>query len=653
MQRGSRLVTCAIGGWLLWGASASVRAQPAQPTASDGQHWLASLRSSQASQEVAPGSIVGGAWDERGVPIVGAVITAIGTTTTFGVTNDRGRFEIRSLPSGAYVIRAVAQGHAPFTQRVVVRPRGRSSSLLAMRRSSSSPTILAAGIGAVGVPPSVTTESSSDDPDGGDVTEPTAEARTGDAEETVWRLRHARRSVLKDASMPVDLLVDRQDIHRAKMIDLLGRAVSSPARAATSFFADTPFTGQVRLLTASMFESPRQLVAGGNLSQGTAYVKLSAPAGEAGDWTVRGALTHADIASWAVAGTYRTSAPQRHHYNLGLSYSTQSYGGGHPLALREVTEGSRNAGQLFGFDTFTISPGLALTYGARYDHYDYLDRQGLLSPSVGVTLTPAERLRVRVAASSRADAPGAGEFAQPSDDGIWLPPQRTFSGIHPGAPFQSARTSQVAGEVERDLPHATVSVRGFRQQVDNQLVTVFGAEVPGYESVKIGHYFVGAAGRSQAAGGTVTVQSTIARRVRTSVAYSLASAQLVPDWRPDAALLTSITRRPATERLQDVTTAINAELPETSTKILVLYRVGNGYARPAARLADAPTGVDSRFDIQVRQSLPFLDFTNARWEMLLAIRNFLREAELDQSVYDELLAVRPPKRLVGGVTLHF
>ena len=57
--------------------------------------------------------------------------------------------------------------------------------------------------------------------------------------------------------------------------------------------------------------------------------------------------------------------------------------------------------------------------------------------------------------------------------------------------------------------------------------------------------------------------------------------------------------------------------------------------------------------MQVRQSLPFMNFSNARWEMLLAVRNFFRESAADQSVYDELLVVRPPKRVVGGVTLHF
>jgi hypothetical protein len=39
--------------------------------------------------------------------------------------------------------------------------------------------------------------------------------------------------------------------------------------------------------------------------------------------------------------------------------------------------------------------------------------------------------------------------------------------------------------------------------------------------------------------------------------------------------------------------------------------------------------------------------------MLLAVRNFFRDASPDSSVYDELLVVRPPKRIVGGLTLRF
>ena len=39
--------------------------------------------------------------------------------------------------------------------------------------------------------------------------------------------------------------------------------------------------------------------------------------------------------------------------------------------------------------------------------------------------------------------------------------------------------------------------------------------------------------------------------------------------------------------------------------------------------------------------------------MLLTVRNLFREDLLDASIYDELLVVKPPKRIVGGLTVRF
>jgi hypothetical protein len=112
--------------------------------------------------------------------------------------------------------------------------------------------------------------------------------------------------------------------------------------------------------------------------------------------------------------------------------------------------------------------------------------------------------------------------------------------------------------------------------------------------------------------------------------------------------------RPTTERIHDLSTTIETTVPETATRVVVLYRVSNGFAHGAGSGAGVGSpAIDGRFDVQVRQSLPFMNFSNAKWEMLFAVRNFFRESASDQSIYDELLVVRPPKRVVGGVTLHF
>jgi hypothetical protein len=39
--------------------------------------------------------------------------------------------------------------------------------------------------------------------------------------------------------------------------------------------------------------------------------------------------------------------------------------------------------------------------------------------------------------------------------------------------------------------------------------------------------------------------------------------------------------------------------------------------------------------------------------MLVAVRNLFRESFTEISIYDELLVARPPKRLVGGITVKF
>jgi hypothetical protein len=604
-----------------------------------------------------PGAIAGVVRTDQGDPLYGAVVSALGSTTSFAVTDALGQFEIATLNPGPYLLRVHSRGYvAPRPQMVEILSNVRLASSFAMRRADGRAPVLAAGIGPllpVSSDEKVEPEPSPAHSGPGASAPAPAAPDDDDHSEAAWRLRHARRSVLKDRLFPADLFGDDDGSDLSAVGDFLGRAVNSPARAATSFFADTAFSGQVNLLTTSAFDTPEELLTGNNLSRGIAYLSLGAPAGDHADWIVRGAITDADIASWNVAGSYKTREAMRHRYDVGMSYSTQRYGGGNPLALRDVRDGSRNAGTVYGFDTLAVTPSVAVTYGARYAHYDYLERRGLLSPRLAVTLTPTANLHLGVSVSSRADAPGAEEFLPPNDAGLWLPPQRTFSAIDRDHGMRAERTTQMAVELARDFGATTLSIRGFRQLVSDQLVTVFGAENPEYPGSKLGHYVVGNAGDAQASGATVTLRSAIAGRVHGSIAYTAARAQVMPG--NDLGYVIFVAPNagtPLPDRLHDVTTSFETEVPETATRVVILYRIGNGYARPAAA-GERQSGVDSRFDLQIRQALPFLNFSNARWEMLVAVRNFFREAEADQSAYDELLAVRPPKRIVGGVTLHF
>ena len=84
---------------------------------------------------LAPGAIQGIVQDEKGAPVVGAMVSALGTSTAFAMTDRGGRFEMRTLSPGPYLIRAHLAGFiASRGQLVDVRPSTRVSSSIALRR---------------------------------------------------------------------------------------------------------------------------------------------------------------------------------------------------------------------------------------------------------------------------------------------------------------------------------------------------------------------------------------------------------------------------------------------------------------------------------------------------------------------------------------
>ena len=84
--------------------------------------------------------------------------------------------------------------------------------------------------------------------------------------------------------------------------------------------------------------------------------------------------------------------------------------------------------------------------------------------------------------------------------------------------------------------------------------------------------------------------------------------------------------------------------------MFVLYKVNDAFARSGDPTHDA---TDARFSVQVNQALPFMPLRSARWEVLVGVRNLFRDQTDVASIYDELLVIRPPKRVIGGVLVKF
>ncbi len=286
---------------------------------------------------------------------------------------------------------------------------------------------------------------------------------------------------------------------------------------------------------------------------------------------------------------------------------------------------------------------------------DYLPGSGLLSPRISLTLVPVDGFRVKTVYSRHETAPGAEEFLPPSSvdgRGMWLPPERTFSTLSPRVAFKPELTSHYEFSVERDIDSYVVGFRAFYQRVNDQMAALF-ASSPDTPATGLGHYFVTNVGDMEATGWAITLSRTLVGPFKGSVDYSLTTAHWRPTTEPDMpAVFGNALRRSEEERFHDVTTTVETAIPQTATHVYVFYKLNTLPLRSVDTSA-RPGGFDGRFDIQVNQGLPFLKFTSAEWELLVAVRNLFRDSLDERSAYDEMLVVRPPKRIVGGVRVRF
>jgi hypothetical protein len=365
-------------------------------------------------------------------------------------------------------------------------------------------------------------------------------------------------------------------------------------------------------------------------------------------------VTPGNVGSWYINGTLTARRSSSHRYVGGLAYSAQRVNPTDPFAWSVISGGSRSVGRIYGFDEWVVSKRLSLGYGLSYMWQDYLAAEGLVSPRLSMTVTPATGLRLRALAARSSFAPGADEFVSVLDDtpsSVWLPAHRSFSPWSERDGLHAQTTDHFEFGVERDVAAYVVGVRTFYQHVNDQAGAIFAAPSREHLAASLGHYYLASLGDFDARGWGVKVSRPLFGRFRGAVDYSVTTA----DWLsgPGGATATWFggASRPESTRIYDLTTSVETAIAQTSTHVYVLYKLNSAFAgqSPEAR---AP-GLDARFDVQVNQALPFMNFTSADWEVLVAVCNLFRDAVGERSVYDELLVIRPPKRILGGVRVRF
>ncbi len=608
------------------------------------------------------GTIEGRVLDTKQTPVSGAMVSVVGRATAVATTDRDGRYVLRELPFGPYVLSVHSRGYWQSRGRTIQVTTSKvsvpeiqlarvTSDRTSVVTADAAPTVAAipptqlAGFGIDAATPSVKPVVESPAAPAEAKSDPPTTESEG---ETAWRLRHLPRSILKDAAAGAVWTERPRDFDAATWLgDLAAAGLATPI----ALFSDLSLSGQVNLLTSESFNRPGEMF--GTNSRNVAFVSVNTQAA-GGSWAMQGAMTQGDLSSWIVAGSYKSISSSNHAYELGLSYATQQYEGGNAAALAAIRDSARNAGAVYGFDEWTISPRLVLGYGTGFARYDYVNGSGVWSPRFTITL-PMNGVRVKAVASQRAVVPGAEEFA-PSVTGLWLPPERTFSSLASDGVFRPEQTRHLQLSLERDLDAGvTVALRGFSQHTSDQLVELFGVDTPGHGEARMGHYLVGTAGDISARGWGVSMIQEVPGYVRGTLEYTVTTAYWLPNSNASYAFSPHGLRAASTgtsENVYDLQTSIEATVPQTSTRIYAKYRVNTAFWDGSAELPGrAPS--NSRFTVRVNQSLPFLRFSNADWEALFDIRNTFREADVEASAYDEALAVRAPKRIVGGLLVRF
>ena len=599
------------------------------------------------------GVIEGRVLDDSNTPVVGAMVSVVGRTTAAATTDREGRYSLRELPYGPYILSVHSRGYFKSRGRTVQLTTSKVSIpaiQLQLARANKAPVAAVeplaeatkaqatqlAGFGLDAAQPERTRVA-----DSAGTTATESEDEATEHGETAWRLRHLPRSILKDVA--TDEVWTRSE-EQSRWFSRQSAAALVPL----AFFSELPLSGQVNLMTIESFDRPGEIFAA-DAPRSVAFVSVNTRA-VGGAWSMQGAMTQGDLASWIVAGSYKSIQSANHAYELGMSYSTQRYDGGNVTALGAIRENTRNVGSVYGYDEWTVSPRLVLGYGTGYARYDYLGGPGVWSPRFSVTL-PAEGFRFKALASHKALVPGAEEFA-PSVTGMWLPPERTFSSLAHDGRFIPEHVRHLQVSLERDLASGvTVSVRAFDQRVDNQLIEIFDS-LPGRAEAARGHYYVATAGDVDARGWGASMMHEVPGYVRGTIEYTVTEAY----WDPasDMTIARAVRSIPvnAGEKIHDLQTTIEATIPHTATRFFAKYRVNTAFWSGEPDLS-MRSSANARFNVRVNQSLPFLRFSNADWEALVDVRNMFREAAADSSMYDEVFAIRAPKRIVGGLQVSF
>jgi hypothetical protein len=572
-----------------------------------GAFLLATLAArAAAAAEPAGGGLVGWVENTQGVPVSGAVISLFGRGIRGGslvtLTDSAGQFALPSLPAGSYTLRAIGNGHQPAAARkVTVLPNQESLFTVSLAPESD----LATGSAAT------TSSSAASDEDSGATVSP---------REWRWLVRHRRRSVLEAGD------------HSASATP----AVTSAAPPGPDGrLAD--LVGRVEFLSAPLMlaSGPETAALDGGSSMGA--VKLGGHF-DGGTWNLGGLLAESSTTTWRMAAEFIVQPAEGHELEAGAGFGTRDL----RLGATDVEAGgldSRSLGAIFVKDNWTASEHLDAALGVRYSFVGFIADHNYIDPFASITVRPDQKTAIRGSVSSHTLAPGGDLLTVAT---LSSSPELALARLDERV--RAERAVRLDLSAERNLGSATtVGAFSFYEDVRDQMLNAYGGDARGrvLQISNIGAVLVRGIG--------LTASRRFGQNVHTSVAYTFGESERDSTSLPGLGLGGSY----HLARFHDVVARVETMIDATDTRLAAYCRLNSLRAAEAdPREARSPL-VTTRFDVQLTQGLPFLQsLTRAEWEVLLSVRNLSYETS-EAGTLDELAVVRPPNRVLGGVSVRF
>jgi hypothetical protein len=287
---------------------------------------------------------------------------------------------------------------------------------------------------------------------------------------------------------------------------------------------------------------------------------------------------------------------------------------------------------------------LQIGYGMRFEHYNYLEESGLVSPRIQVAFAPVESVVLTTGVSYDAEAPGLAELRFQVD-----PLAIRYMDVIGVDSIDPERTLRYELGVQTAVASMMWSARAYHDEIADELVGVCMANPQGSCD-----YHVANLGDTAMTGVEVDVRRSLwdGFAARASYAYGRREGAALPTEIASSNGLLSDGFEADLADVDDVhelAAGIETVLGNYDTRLNATYRWQMGI--PVVRGGNLGS-VYERLDLRVRQPLPFRTFSSD-WSALLQVQNVLGESY--DGVFDFRLGDAPvlTRLFSGGLAVRF